>query len=72
LVDKESILNHGGFEKYKTIDLDPLNPRTIDIFIERKFLEDLRRSEKVSVDLKTWKRFGRQMSSLSLKKGAIS
>jgi len=72
LVDKKSVINHGGFEKFKNVKLDEESSKSVDIYIEKRFLEDLKNQNEVKIDLKTWKRYGKQMSSLSLKKGAIS
>ncbi|MEJ2251183.1 MAG: hypothetical protein P8Y97_16215 [Candidatus Lokiarchaeota archaeon] len=71
-MDKESVLNHGGFVNYRNVELDADNSKSIEIFIEKQFLEELKKSKEVVVELKTWKRFGRKMSSLSINKGIIS
>jgi hypothetical protein len=61
-------VTYDRFEHYKDVRFNGNGESPIDVYIDKKFLEDLKSFKKVCVDVDNWRRWGRKTSSLVLRK----
>jgi hypothetical protein len=61
-------VTYDRFEPYKNVQFNGNGESPIDVYVDKTFLEELKGFKKVCVDVDNWRRWGRQTSSLVLRK----